>query len=120
MCIRDRGSYENISVKIGGGSANVNHKSDYLNLMSPSTTKGKNMITSKSMNYAVLPDQHVYSKSVSTSPVRGTARSPIEKPNKSDYTLIDEIGTDALNRTKNSREKQLFSTGNKTPTKTLK
>ena len=117
---RPGGSYENISVKIGGGSANVNHKSDYLNLMSPLTTKSKNPITSKSLNYAVLPDQHLYSKSVSTSPVHGSARSPIEKPNKSDYTLIDEIGTDALNRTKNSREKQLFSTGNKTPTKTSK
>ena len=117
---RAGGSYENISIKIGRGSSNVNHKSDYLNLMSPLTTKSKNMITSKSMNYAVLPDHHLFSKSVSTSPVRGSARSPIEKPNKSDYTLIDEIGTDALNRTKNSREKQLFSTGNKTPTKTLK
>ena len=116
---RAGGSYENLAGK-PGATSNVNHKSDYLNLMSPLSTKSKSIITSKSMNYAVLPDAHLFSKSVSTSPIRGTARSPIEKSNTSDYTLIDEIGTDALNRAKNSREKQLFSTGNKTPTKALK
>ncbi|XP_066932622.1 probable serine/threonine-protein kinase dyrk2 [Clytia hemisphaerica] len=117
---RPGGSYENMAGKSSTPSSN--HNSDYLNLMSPAnaTKSGGSINSSKpSMDYAVLTGKMTsYSKSVSTSPIRGSARSPIEKPNKSDYTLIDGKATDALNRARDTRDKQL--TGNKTPTKTLK
>lgn len=112
---RAGGSYENMSLKIGATS-HLNHKSDYLNLMSPLSTKTKR--NKPSMNYAVLPAS-------STSPIRGSARSPVEKYNTSDYTRIDEAGTIALNRAKTEHNRQnkqadKQQSGNKTPTKTLK
>lgn len=114
------GSYENMSLKVGNNTSNVNHTSDYLNLMSPSTTTP--IGRSKHMNYAILPDFN--SKSVSTSPVRISTRSPIEKPNKSDYTLIDEVGTSALANARSkheyNRQTKSQSSGNRTPTKNLK
>jgi len=99
-----------------GATSHLNHKSDYLNLMSPLSTKTKR--NKPSMNYAVLPAS-------STSPIRGSARSPVEKYNTSDYTRIDEAGTIALNRAKTEHNRQnkqadKQQSGNKTPTKTLK